>query len=70
MLFKREQKYYLIVIELKFNKTLDEAFAQIVDKQYVKRSLNYVKERADITVDDSCIYIAAGNMDQRNQVHC
>lgn len=69
LLFKHEHKYYLIVMELKYKKTLEQAFRQIEEKRYVDRGLAYVKRRSGITVDPGCVYIAAGNMDQQNQVH-
>ena len=69
LLFRYKNKYHLIVIELKFKKTLKQAFDQIIDRQYVERSIGYVKRRSGITVDERYIHIAAGNMDRDNQVH-
>ena len=68
-MFRYKNKYHLIVVELKYKKTLEEAFNQVINKRYVDRSLGYVQQRSDITVDDCYIYVVAGNMDEDNQVH-
>ena len=69
LLFQYENKYHLIVIELKFNKTIREAFKQIVGGQYAERCIAYVKRRSGIAVDERYVYLAAGNMDKHNQVY-
>jgi hypothetical protein len=62
LLFECEGEWHLVVIELKYDKSLDKAMEQIVRMQYVERALEYVNERSGVTVDAGRVHVVAINM--------
>jgi hypothetical protein len=62
LLFECEGEWHLVVIELKYDKSLDKAMEQIVRMQYVERALEYVNERSGVAVDAGRVHVVAINM--------
>lgn len=62
LLFEREGKMNLVVVELKYGKSLEIARQQILRNKYVERVLKWVQEQSNVVVDSSCIYIMSASL--------